>query len=100
MARRRGNGDGSVRKRPNGLWEARATLPDGTRRSFYGDTRQEAANKLRDALHDVSKGIPLVDERQTVKQYLTSWYEGMQPQVRPSSYRRYGDYIKHLMPGI
>jgi len=82
------------------LWEARATLPDGTRKSFYGETRQEAASKLRNALHDVTKGIPLVDERQTVKQYLTSWYEGMQPQVRPSSYRRYGDYIKHLIPGI
>lgn len=97
---KRGNGEGSLRKRADGLWEARITLDDGKRKSLYGETRQEAAQKLRDALHDIGKGIPLVDERQTVKQYLTSWYEGMQPQVRPSSYRRYGDYVHHLIPGI
>ncbi len=100
MAGKRGHGEGNIRKRADGRWEARVMLPDSVRKSFYGETRQEVATKLRDALHDVGKGIPLPDERQTVKQYLTSWYEGMKPQVRQSSYRRYGDFINHLVPAL
>lgn len=97
---KRGNGEGSVRRRSDGLWEARITLDNGKRKSFYGETRGQAAKKLQEALHDIRRGIPLVDERQTVKQYLTTWYEGMRAQIRPSSYRRYGDYVHHLIPGI
>lgn len=98
---KRGNGEGSIRQRDSdGLWEARITLDDGKRKSLYGETRAEAAQKLRDALHDVGKGIPLVDERQTVKQYLSGWYESMRPQVRQSTYRRYGDYVNHLIPAL
>lgn len=49
--RARGNGEGSVRKRPDGLWEARYTVKmglEGTlqRKSVYGKTRAEAAQKL------------------------------------------------------
>jgi integrase len=44
--------------------------------------------------------VPVVDERQTVKQYLTTWYEGMKAQIRISSYRRYGDYVNRLIPAI
>jgi integrase len=55
---------------------------------------------MNEALHDLGKRIPLLDERQTVKDYLTSWYEGMKHQVKQSTYRRYGDYVNHLIPNI
>lgn len=101
MAGRRGNNEGSIRLHHDGRWEARYTTPDGKRRSIMGKTRAEVAQKLTQALHDVGKGIPVLDERQTVKHYLTTWYEAMKPQVRSSSYRRYGDYVHtHLIPGI
>jgi hypothetical protein len=41
MARKRGNNEGTIRKRSDGRWEARILMEDGTRRSFYGKTRQE-----------------------------------------------------------
>lgn len=97
---RRGNNEGSISRRDyDGRWMARITV-EGKRKYFYGDTRQEVVKKMQDALHDMGKGLPLLDERQTVKDYLTTWYEGMKSQVRISSYRRYGDYVKHLIPGI
>jgi integrase len=98
---RRGNNEGSISGRDyDGRWMARITLDDGKRKAFYGKTRAEVAKKLQEALHDVGRGVPLVDERQTVKQYLTNWYETMRSQIRPSSYRRYGDYINDLVPAL
>ena len=53
--RARGNGEGSVRKRSDGNWEARYTAghtPDGKQqsKSVYGRTRAEVAQKLGTAL--------------------------------------------------
>lgn len=53
--RSRGNGEGSIRKRTDGKWEARYTAghtPDGKqqRKSVYGRTRAEVAQKLSTAI--------------------------------------------------
>ena len=46
MAKKNANGEGSrPRKRPNGRWEARY-WSEGRRRSVYGETRKEVAEKL------------------------------------------------------
>ena len=75
MGTRRGNSEGSLRKRSDGRWEARLVLEDGTRRSLYARTRQEASRLLADALRDKEKGLTTFGDRQTVEQYLTSWLE-------------------------
>lgn len=95
---RRGNNEGSVSQTANGLWRARITLDNGKRKYFSSKSRAEAVRKMNDALHDLGKGIPLLDERQTVRDYLTVWYDGMKSQIRPSTYRRYGDFVKHILP--
>ena len=100
MAGRRGNGEGTIRKRTDGRWEARLSLPDGTSKAFYAKTRAEVAERLAQARHDQRQGVPPTSGRQSVGQYLTSWYETVQPQVRPSTYRRYGDYTRHLKAGL
>jgi len=69
---KRGNNEGSISKRTDGLWEARIALDNGKRRSFYAKTRQEAARKLAAALRDQESGLPVVSGKQTVAQYLTS----------------------------
>lgn len=55
---KRGNSEGSITKRPDGRYEARVTLPDGKRESFYGKTRQEANQKLLQAQKAISDGLP------------------------------------------
>src|SRR5262249_6833451 len=61
----------------------------------------EVAERLATALHELKQGLPQVDEKQTVGQYLRSWFEMTKPQIRQSTYRRYGDYVRnHLIPGL
>jgi integrase len=102
MGTKRGNAEGTIRRRTtDGRWDARITLTDGRRKSFYGDTRAEVARRLSEALRDQGKGLPVVPERQTLGQYLQTWIEGMKGQIRASSYRRYGDHVRiHLVPGL
>ncbi len=101
MPGRRGNNEGNIKKRDDGRWEARLMLEDGRRKSFYAKTRQEVARLLTAALREKEAGLPIVDERQKLDQYLRSWLETMQYQVKPSSWRRYGDYVRlHLIPAL
>jgi integrase len=100
MAGKRGNGEGTIRKRPDGYWEARITLPSGKRKSLYGETRTEVAQKLTAAKRDRDQGLPVaLDERETVGQYLTSWLETIEPTVKPRTWTRYeGEVRNHLIP--
>jgi integrase len=50
------------------------TLPNGKRKAFYGETRQEVAKCLAKALHEQEQGIGVIsDERQTLASFLESW---------------------------
>jgi integrase len=98
---RRGNSEGTITRRKDGRWEARISLPDGRRKSFYGKTRQEVAKRLSEARHEVDRGFPLPDERLTVGQHLASWFEGTRLYVKPSTMRRYREFVLvHLIPGL
>ncbi len=99
---KRGNGEGSVRQRPDGTWEARLTLPDGARRSFYAKTRAEAARKLASAQGTVQQGLPLPAGRMTVGAFLTDWLTNtVKPSVRPRTYQSYDAVVRlHLVPTL
>lgn len=98
---RRSYGEGTITKRADGRWEARLTLEGGKRKCFYGKTQKGVRERLLEARHDLKSGLPVLNEQQTVKQFLESWIDTVQMQIRPSSHRRYSDYVcKHLVPGI
>lgn len=98
---RRGNGEGSIRRRSDGRWEALVSLPDGRRKSLYGKTRQEVARKLAEMLRDISKGLPVPLERLTVAAFLTDWLAMKQLDLRPSTYVNYETQLRrHVIPTI
>lgn len=103
---RRGNNEGTITHRKDGRWEARVTVGwrDGKlqRKSYFGKTRQEAAEKLTAALRARQQGLTLHDERQTVGSFLTHWLEEVvQPKSRYSTLRSYKQIVNnHLIPGI
>jgi hypothetical protein len=85
--KRRGHGEGSIKQRADGLWEARVSLPNGKRKSLYGKTRKEAQDKLRAALRDVDAGLDLSAGRQTVAQFLDQWLAAsVKPSVKTKTY--------------
>lgn len=95
---KRGNNEGNIKKRSDGRWEARLTLEDGRRRSFYGKTRQEVARLLAAATRDRDRGLLVVsaDERQPLAAFLTGWLERVQPTVRPRTWLRYRELVAHI----
>lgn len=101
MSGKRGNNEGSVTRRPDGLWEARITLGGGKRKSFYAKTRQEAARKLAAALRDQEAGLPVVGSAQTVEQYLLSWLAAVKPTIRDQTWRVYELRVRvHVIPTL
>ena len=67
MPKRRANHEGTIYKRQDGRWVASVTLPGGKRKSFYGRTRQEVAQKLIVGLKARQDGIPLPSEQLKVR---------------------------------
>lgn len=98
---KRGNSEGSITKRADGRYEARISLDDGKRKSYYAKTRQEAARLLTQAMRDREAGLPIVGERQTIQQYLASWLETTRPTLRPRTWTRYEQLIRvHVVPTL
>ncbi len=99
MGTRRGNDEGNIRRRSDGRWEARMTLENGKRKSFYGTTRQEVARLLTAAVRDRDNGMPIVGGRQTMEQYFASWLETSKHTVKPLTWTRYAEYVNlHTIP--
>jgi integrase len=98
--KRRGSGEGSISKRADGRWMARIST-GGKRKYFYGETREEVAKKLHQALHQQSKGLPIGNDRQMLGAYLEDWLLTVEHRVASSSYRRYCDHVRlHVIPEL
>ena len=108
--KQRGHGEGGIRQRPDGTWEARISdgmKPDKqgklvrARRSVYGKTRAEVAAKLKVALREQQQGLPATNERTTVGEFLATYLALIEPVVRPSTYRSYEQNIRlYLIPAL
>jgi integrase len=99
--RKRGNNEGSIRQRPDGTWEARLSLPDGKRKSFYGQTRADVAKRLTEARRALDQGLPVSTDRQTVGQYMTAWLRDVAaPRVRASTLDRYTLDVARITRGL
>ena len=99
---RRGNGEGSISKRPNGTYEAKITTEGGKRKSIYGKTRKEVQEKLKIALREQQQGSLVTAPQQKLEQFLNTWLENTQKHsVRPRTYERYEEIVRlHIVPEL
>lgn len=102
---RRSSGEGSIYQRGDGRWCASLLIGtvDGKpqRKVFYGKTKKEATEKLRQARKQVDAGIRIHTDRQTMEQFLTSWLDAVHETVRPTSYITYEVTVRrHLIPAF
>ena len=87
LRQQRGKNQGSITRRPDGRWEARITLDDGTRRSLYGRTEGEAHRKLVDALYARQSNEARSDSIR-LGDFLDNWLERIaKPRIRAQTYR-------------
>ena len=106
-AKKRANGDGTIRQRKNGTWEARFTvgINPGTgnpiRKSIYGKTKPEVAEKLRKATSSVDDGTYFEPEKITVKQWFETWLSDYMAGVKPLTVQQYRSMTEtHIIPAL
>ena len=104
MARgkRRGRGEGHVRRRKNGSYEARLPLPEGKYKSFYGKTASEALAKREEGRKLLYSGISLGSPNRPFGEYLKQWLAtSVKGSVRESTYANHESIVRtHLIPSL
>ncbi len=103
--RRRGNNEGSIKKRRDGRWEAQYSVKRPTdgktvRRSVYGKSRQEVQEKLQEILVSIHQDEYIEPSRITVEQWLHQWLRVYCLSLKKNSTcTGYEDEIKlHIVP--
>lgn len=93
MAKKRSNGDGTLRERPNGLWEL--TIMDGFQsngkrkyKSFYAKTQKEVKQKAKTYLDAKADGIE-VETAYTFEEWADLWFESHKDNIRPTTQDNY-----------
>ena len=108
MAKKRANGEGSIRKRADGRWEGRYTAgyhPETGKRiikNVLGKTQAECKAKLKKAIEEShALDIGRADEY-TVAAWLRTWFDlYAKPHIRPSTMNYYHRNIEqHIIPAI
>lgn len=103
---RRANGEGTITRRKDGLWQAAISVPhpDGTvrRRYLYNRDRDRLRERLNELAYKVDKGVPVPDGSITAGEYLDQWLtEVAAKQVRASTYTGYETNVRlHIKPLI
>ena len=108
MAKKRANGEGSIRRRSNGRWEGRYTAGidpatgKSVQKSVSAKTQAECRERLRQAIRD-SQGL-VIDHTgdYTVAEWCRLWYETYsKPNLRFSTADSYKVILeKHIIPAI
>jgi len=104
---KRGNGEGTIAKRPDGTWWARVSVgydDNGKqkRKAFYGKTRQEVAQKMIEAQNKVNNRVYIEPSKMTVAQWMDIWLkEYKKPVIRLSTYNSYVHKVNYyIVPNI
>ena len=100
MAKRRSNGEGTLRRRESGLWEC--TVMDGFQddgrrkyKSFYGKTQKEAKEKVRAWREAQASGIVL-DSNYTFPEWADLWFENHKDNITATTQESYRYTLKIL----
>jgi hypothetical protein len=101
---KRGNGEGSIRRRKDGRYEGRYVSGD-RQRSVYGKTRKETARKLADAQRrEASSGSNARPENaaaMTVREFFGRYDTVARGTMKRRGYETYHDIARlHLLPEI
>jgi len=107
MSRRGAQGNGTIRQRPDGRWEARYTVgrDPGTgkqvQKSVYGSTQKEVRQKLNAAVKALDDGTYTEPSKMTVSQWLDIWTAEYLGGIKPASVFVYTENVRlYLKPAL
>lgn len=107
MAKRRANGEGSIRKRKDGRWEGRYTVGLDDRgkpisKNVLARSQKECRDKLKLAMAEAERIDFTRNRDYTVGEWAVLWFENYAKQaIRETTAAYYKNYIeKHIQPNI
>ena len=101
MAKKRANGEGNIRKREGGGWEARFYDIRGKRRSVYGKTQCEVRQKLAKAMAETYETDDSTEAGLTVGQWLMIWQKDFLGNVKSGTAVNYEMTLRvHVIPAL
>ena len=106
--RRRGHGEGTIFQRKDGRWCSQITTGTDSktgkpiRKTFYGKTRQEVAEKLAKSLVEVQAGTFIEPATCTLGEWLDRWMiQYKKGELKRSTYESYERLIRtHIKPSL
>lgn len=105
--KRRARGEGSIRQRKDGTWEARFVvgIDPGTgkdiRKSVYAKTQKEVRKKMTEAVAALDKDDYREPSRMTLAQWLDIWQETYLVKIKPSTKLLYEQQIRlYIRPAL
>ena len=105
--KRRANGEGSIRQRKDGVWEARfiTGIDPGTgkeiRKSVYAKTQKDVRRKMTEAIAALDKDDYREPCKMTLGQWLDIWQNDYLGGVKPRTAVDYANNIrKHIKPAL
>ena len=108
MAKKRANGEGSIRKKPSGRWEGRYTqgidpvTGRAIQKSVSAKTQAECKEELAKAIRE-NRGVPLNHTGDyTAAEWCRLWFETYsKPNIRYNTAKGYEGIIEHhIIPAI
>lgn len=103
--KKRSNGQGSIYQRKDGMWVGAAYVLTTTghrkRITVSGKTKTIVDRKLREAITQSDRGVPVSAESWTLGRYLEYWLENVVRLRRPKTYQGYEGVVRrYLVPGL
>src|SRR4030067_3631447 len=92
MAKKRGTGEESIRKRPNGTFEVQVTL-EGRRLSRTFKTQRECLEWQKKVRNQIDDGMTFKSTRFTLQEYLAGWLTS----IKSSTKQRTGSHYEQLV---
>jgi integrase len=100
MSRKRGQNEGSIYQRKDGLWTVSVTIQN-KRISKYFKTQAECREWLRNTQSQIQSGLTLAGARITVIEYLEQWLGTIRESVRPKTLHQYTQIARgHIAPRL
>ena len=100
MARKRGQNEGTIYHRKDGLWAVQVTIQH-KRISKYFKTQAECREWLRKTQSQIQNGLTLAGARTTVIEFLEQWLGTIQESLRPKTLQQYTQIVRqHIAPRL
>ncbi len=94
MAKKRGQNEGSIYKRKDGLWVGQITI--GAKREYkYCKTQREVRVWLKMKQSQIDAGVDLGKADTTLSEYLKEWLSTKAMEIRPKTHDQYTGIVNH-----